>query len=560
MHTTTEEVFDIIIVGAGVAGCVLASRISQTRPNLRILLIEAGIDKDDRTSPALGFTAGFDSDLEWNLRSVPQERAFGGETVCLTTGKIVGGGSGVNYQVFTRGPAVDYNQWADLVQDTRWSWTGLLPYFKKVETWYPSAEMKERGLLTREVHGDCGPIKVVSHATNSGKPRNYPLREKTRRFHELLSRKRVDDINSGQQLGYSEAFSSCYAGLRSFASNYPLGRNVTLWTKSNVERLIMAGSTAEGVVVARRVGDRIERVRVRALQEVILSAGPQGSPKILLLSGIGPAAELKRHNITPVADLPVGKNYTDHPHIFTYWTINEHNATLGDGEMETEQCHWLAGLPHDWMSFAPADAKTQEIAKKLLNPTERSRYLADGKMQLENFIVYTAVDTSTRKNPLKGWPGKRVISLMHMVVDTVSRGTLTLRSSDPDDAPVLDPRLLASPVDRSALYENVRATAQAIQTVEGLDAVEFGVDDSLRDNWSDEAIDVRANRSGGSTFHPSGTCAMGEVVDTECRVYGVERLRVVDSSVIPLPLAAHYQAPTYGVAEQAADMIIASIA
>lgn len=165
-------------------------------------------------------------------------------------------------------------------------------------------------------------------------------------------------------------------------------------------------------------------------------------------------------------------------------------------------------------------------------------------------VSYTAVDTSTRKKPLEGWPGKRVISLMHVLVDSVSRGTLTLRSSDPADAPVLDPKFLASPIDRSAMYENVRETARAIQAVEGLNAVEFGVDDSLRDNWSDEAIDVRANRSGGSCFHYSGTCAMGGVVDTECRVNQVERLRVVDSGVIPLPLAAHYQAPTYGVAEQ----------
>ncbi|RAK93372.1 glucose dehydrogenase [Aspergillus costaricaensis CBS 115574] len=536
-----EETFDFIIVGAGVAGCVVASRISQSRPDLRILLIEAGVEKDDRTSGAMGFVAGFGSDIEWPHRSVPQERAFGGDTVCLTSGKLVGGGSGVNYQVFTRGPAVDYDQWAELVQDRRWSWDGLLPYFKMVETWYPSVEMKKRGLLTVDVHGDCGPIKV-SHATNSGLPRNYPLREKSRRFHELLGRKQVDDMNSGQQLGCSEAFSSTYAGLRSFASSYPLGSNVTVWTNSTVERLIMTGKTVKGAVVARSVGDQIERVHVRARMEVILSAGAYGSPKILLLSGIGPEEELQRHGITPVVDLPVGNNYADHPHIFTYWTIDEHNATLGDGEMETEQVHWLAGLPYDWMSFAPADAKTQELAKQVLSSAERSRYLAEGKMQLENFIVYA--------KPLEGWPGKRVISLMHVLVDSVSRGTLTLRSSDPSDAPVLDPRLLASPIDRSAMYENVRETARAIQAVEGLNAVEFGVDDSLRDNWSDEAIDVRANRSGGSCFHYSGTCAMGEVVDTECRVYQVERLRVVDSGVIPLPLAAHYQAPTYGVAEQ----------
>ncbi|PYI07547.1 glucose dehydrogenase [Aspergillus sclerotiicarbonarius CBS 121057] len=552
---TDDDLFDFVIVGAGVAGCVLASRISHRRPDLRVLLIEAGVQKDERTSGAMAFAGGFDSDLEWNYRSVPQERAFGGDTVCLTSGKIIGGGSGVNYQVFTRGPAIDYDEWADLVHDERWSWNGMLAYFKKAEMWYPSVEMKEKGLVTADSHGDSGPIKV-SHATNSGKPRNYPLRKKIREFHELLGRKRVDDINNGQQLGYSEAFNSTYEGLRSFASSYPLGSNVTLWTESVVERLIMKGKTAEGVIVIRNG----TRVRVRARREVILSAGAQGSPKILLLSGIGPTTELDRYNITPVADLPVGKGYTDHPNIFTYWTIDDPNVTMGDGEMETPQVHWLAGLPYDWISFAPADEKAHKMAEQTLNPTVFDRYAADGKMQVENFVLYACVDTSTRKNPLQGWPGKRVLSLMHILVDPVSRGTLTLSSADPDDAPVLDPKLLASPVDRLALYENVRETARAIQAVEGLNAVEFGVDDSLRDNWSDEALDIRANRSGGSVFHCSGSCAMGEAVDTDCKVLELEKLRVVDASVIPLPLAAHYQAPCYAIAEQAADMILSSIA
>ncbi|OOF96690.1 GMC oxidoreductase [Aspergillus carbonarius ITEM 5010] len=424
----------------------------------------------------MAFTGGFDSDIEWNYRSVPQERAFGGDT--------------------------------------------------------------------------------VSHATNSGKPRNYPLREKMREFHELLGRRQVDDINSGQQLGYAEAFNSTYEGLRSFANSYPLGNNVRLWTESVVERLIMNRKSAEGVIVIRNGN---ERVHVKAEKEVILSSGAQGSPKILLLSGIGPTAELDRHNITQIIDLPVGKGYTDHPSIFTYWTIDDPNVTLGDGELETSQVHWLAGLPYDWISFAPAGEKAQEMAKEVLDPTDLGRYAAVGKMQVENFVLYACVDTSTRKNPLQGWPGKRVLSLMHILVDPVSRGTLKLRSTDPADPPVLDPKLLASPVDRLALYENVRETARAIQAIEGLSLAEFG-DHSLHDDWSDEAIDIRANRSGGTVLHCSGTCAMGRVVDSEFRVFELERLRVVDSGVMPIPLAAHYQAPCYAIAEQAADMILSSIA
>ncbi|PWY84786.1 glucose dehydrogenase [Aspergillus heteromorphus CBS 117.55] len=554
-----SQTFDCIIVGAGVAGCVLASRISTSRPDLRILLVEAGVEKDDRTSGAMAFTGGFDSDIEWNYRSVPQERKFGGDTVCLTSGKIVGGGSAVNYQVFTRGPAVDYNQWADIVRDERWSWDALLPYFKKVETWFPSAEMMDRGIVPSESHGSSGPIKV-SHATNSGKPRNYPLREKTRRFLELLGHRQASDINAGSPLGYSEAFNSTYGGLRSFANSYPLGSNVILWTKSTVENVIMKGKTAEGVIISRSTGDGSERVRVEAGREVILAAGAHGSAKILLLSGIGPAVELDRHNIKPVEELPVGRNYVDHPHIFTYWTVTDDTATMGDGEMQASEVDWLAGLPYDWISFAPADGETLELARKLLSPTDFARYSARGKMQVESFIVYATVDTSARKQLLQGWPGRRVISLMHILVDPVSRGTLTLRSSDPMDPPVLDPKVLASPIDRSALYKSVQASAQAIQAVDGLNAVEFGIDDAIRDDWSNESIDIRANRSGGTVFHTSGTCAMGEVVDTECRVFGIDGLRVVDSGVIPIPLAAHYQAPTYGIAERAADMILSSLA
>ncbi|RAH70007.1 GMC family oxidoreductase [Aspergillus aculeatinus CBS 121060] len=553
--------FDLVIVGAGVAGCVLASRISHARPHLRILLLEAGVDKDDRVLPTLGIMGGFDSNLEWNYRSVPQARGFGGEVVNLTSGKIVGGGSAVNYQTFTRGPAVDYDQWAELVQDPRWSWSSLLPYFKKSETWFPSADLRERGLPTTDLHGHDGPIKV-SHATNSGRPRNYPLREKSRRFHELRGCQHALDINGGNPEGYAEAFNSTYEGLRSYAAGYGLGENVTLWTRSLVEKIVVEQGAAKGVVVLRSVGDTDthERFYVEASKEVILSAGAQSSPKILLLSGIGPTAELARHQIAPILDLPVGRNYADHPAIFTYWAIDLPNAVLGDGEMQGPDLDWTAGLPYDWISFAPADQGTRELARQFLPADQYQRYSAEGKLQVEAFTVYTSVDTCTRTPLAPGWPGKRVFSIAHILVDPVSRGTVTLRSADPADPPILDPNLLASPVDRSALYECVRSCARAIQAVEGLNAVEWGVDDALREDWSDEAIESRARKMGaGTVFHPSGTCAMGQVVDGDCRVLGIQGLRVVDAGVIPIPLAAHYQAPMYGVAERAAEIVLGEV-
>ncbi|PYH40706.1 GMC family oxidoreductase [Aspergillus saccharolyticus JOP 1030-1] len=450
------------------------------------------------------------------------------------------------------------HQWAELVQDPRWSWDSLLPYFKKSETWFPSTELTRQGLLTRDAHGFDGPIKV-SHVTNSGRPRNYPLREKIRQFHELLGCQHAVDINAGQPEGYAEGFNSTYEGRRSYAAGYVLGANVTLWSRSWVEKVVVEGGNAQGVIVTRSGEDgKPARVYVEATKEVILSAGAQSSPKILLLSGIGPAADLALHQINPIVDLPVGRNYTDHAGIFTYWAIDLPNAVLGDGEMQGPDLDWTAGLPYDWISFAPADGSTRELARQLLPPDKYRRYSAAGKLQIEVFIVYTSVDTCTRTPPpAPGWPGRGVFTIAHILVDPVSRGTVTLQSTDPADPPILDPQLLASPVDRSALYECVRDCARAVQAVEGLNAVEWGVEDALRGDWSDEAIERRTSRMGaGTVFHPSGTCSMGEVVDSECRVFWVERLRVVDAGVIPLPLAAHYQAPIYGIAEQAAEMIV----
>ncbi|OJJ30841.1 hypothetical protein ASPWEDRAFT_119408 [Aspergillus wentii DTO 134E9] len=539
-----EYRFSLVIVGAGAAGCVLASRISEARPDTQILLIEAGVGRDERVIPAAGYLPGMGSDIEWNYRSEPQT-SFADEDVSLTSGKIVGGSSAVNFQCFTRGPSVNYNQWADLVGDERWSWKNLLPYFKKSEAWTPSQAMIEEDTPTEDLHGANGPIKVT-HVTNSGKPRKYPLRNKIQEFHEILGQQKIVDLNGGFPRGYAECASSHFNGFRSFATSYKLGDNVTVWTESVVEQVIMNGKKAEGVLVTR-VGEKGERVRAMADKEVILSAGTQASPKILMLSGVGPKSELDRHNIPQIANLPVGENYAEHPTLSMYWTVGEANATLGGAEPQTPECDWLAGIPFDWQSFSPADESTRAKAKEELSAPDYQQYIADGKVQMEVFV-----------NPIPGWPGKRTISLVNVLVDPLSRGTIKLRSSNPFDAPILDPKLLSSPVDRSAFYESVRTTAAAIQKVHSLGAVEFGVDEDLRKDWSDKAVETRIKRSGGTVYHPSGTCAMGSVVDTECRVLGIEALRVVDASVFTIPLAAHYQAPTYAIAEQMADIILDS--
>lgn len=147
------------------------------------------------------------------------------------------------------------------------------------------------------------------------------------------------------------------------------------------------------------------------------------------------------------------------------------------------------------------------------------------------------------------------MSVFNILVSPLSRGSVKLSSSDPADPPVVNPALLASPTDKEILYDAVRSTTMAMKNLKNLDAVEYTIDEALRDDFPDDAVAARVKQGGSTVFHYSGTCAMGTVVDAECRVKGVEGLRVIDASVFPMPLGAHYQAATYALAEQVAEMM-----
>ncbi|RMJ19259.1 hypothetical protein CDV36_001102 [Fusarium kuroshium] len=535
------------------------TRISKTLPTASLLVIERGVAQDDRVLPALGFAPGFGSNIETNLFSTPQP-AFEGLVVSQTSGLILGGSSAVNYETWTRGASVDFDQWAEIAGDRRWSWKGMLPYFKANETFIPSATQKSFREENQDVHGTDGPI-VVSHPSSSGKPRDYPLRQDMARFHEALGADLISECNAGSVIGYTEVAQSNYDGQRQFAARgYPFGHNVTLWTESEVHHIEIEGQRASRATGIRHSGDERDRkafeFRVSANVEIILSAGALFSPKLLMLSGIGPKEELEKFGIPVKVDLPVRKNLSDHPCVSTKWTVNKKDASLGVGPMVTESCDWTAGPPMDWIAFHRAKSSTLEAASQHLTTDEKKYYLSEGKAHWECFTMYGPFDTSER--PIKVDPpaGESIVSVFNILVSPLSRGSVKLKSSDPTDQPVVNPALLTSPTDKEILYDAVRSTTTAMKNLEGLDAVEYTIDKALRDDLSDAAVAARVKQGGSTVFHYSGTCAMGTVVDAECRVRGVEGLRVVDASVFPMPLGAHYQAATYALAGQMADMIV----
>ncbi|KAI8725418.1 GMC-OxRdtase-N domain-containing protein [Fusarium sp. LHS14.1] len=461
-----EQSFDYIIVGGGTAGCVLASRISKALPTASLLVIERGVARDDRVTPALGFAPGFGSDIETNLLSTPQPN-FAGLAVSQTSGLILGGSSAVNYETWTRGASVDFDKWAEIAGDRRWSWEGMLPYFKTNETFIPSATQKGFQRENKDFHGTEGPIKV-SHPSDSGKPRDYPLRQDMARFHESLGADLIPENNAGSVIGYTEVAQSNYDGQRQFAAKgYPFGPNVTVWTESEVHHIDIVKQRASKITGIRYVGDGPDRMasefRASANVEIILSAGVLFSPKLLMLSGIGPKEELDMHEIPIKIDLPIGKNLSDHPCVSSKWTVNKKDASIGIGPMVTERCDWTAGPPMDWIAFHRAKDSTLEAVSTHLTADEKKYYLSEGKAHWECFTMYGPFDTSER--PIKVNPPEGV--------------HLKLNSSDPADPPIVNPALLASPTDNEILYDAVRSTTTAMKNFEGLDAVEYTVDEAL---------------------------------------------------------------------------------
>lgn len=279
----------------------------------------------------------------------------------------------------------------------------------------------------------------------------------------------------------------------------------------------------------------------------------------MLRSGIGPAKELEKHGIKQVADLPVGENYADHAMLATYWHLSTRGLALGDVAMRSPECDWTCGLPVDWLAYHRHDDDpcVRNLAMSSLAPDELRRFTAPGRAHTESGILYGHIDFTGKADPP---PEGSNITVMTKIVTPSSRGSVTLKSSDPKDPPTCDPNMLSNDLDKKLLFAAVRLTSKGLeQTVApeyGLS--ENGVEEELKGDYSDEAMMKRALKTVRTVNHGSGTCSMGSVVDTDCRVKGVSGLRVVDTSIIPLPLSAHYQAPAYGIAENVSPLLSTS--
>lgn len=418
------------------------------------------------------------------------------------------------------------------MRDSRWSYNGLLPYFKTSEHWHD-----EKGDATQ--HGFSGPI----HTCSGG--RDYPLREPIKEALLSTGLKFNSDMNSGDPNGIAQLVENWHNASRQHAAICYNIRGVHVMTNTVVQRVCIEGNKATGVELT-------DGQYLTASKEVIISCGALRTPQLLMLSGIGPKSELSKHNIKQVAELPVGHHLHDHGSVNIVWKLKNPEKGYAFGSPAFNKPEYGTGNPMDWMATGAApDEDLQKAARAdgtTFEPGPRTDY--------EVTVMYAI--TAAAPVEMAPMDGTHITTGV-LCLSPTSRGTITLASDKVTDNPIIDPRYFTTEHDRAVIRAAMRLTLQAMESEALKDFVEGETPPPgmpyISSASSDAELDKRVNAMSWSWFHAGGTASMGKVVDSQCRVFGVESLRVVDASIMPLSITAHLQAPIYAVAESAADLI-----
>jgi choline dehydrogenase len=523
--------FDYVIVGAGSAGCVLANRLSAD-PRVSVCLLEAGgADNHIWIQIPIGYFYTFDNPrMDWRFRTEP-DPGLGGRSIKYPRGRVLGGTSSINGMVYIRGQARDYDGWRQ-AGNIGWSWDDVLPYFKR-------SEDHARG--PDEAHGVGGELRVedlraswevldafCDAAAECGIPRTADF---NRGDNEGVGHFQVTQRN-GRRMSTARAFLK------------PVRKrpNLKVISNAHASRVLFDGRRATGVEY--RADGGIHEVHARG--EVVVAAGAIGSPHLLMLSGIGDAERLASHGLAVLLHRPaVGENLQDHPAIRTMYRVRN-TQTLN------EQANSLFGRIGMGLEYALFRRGPLTIPPALVNAFVKSD--ASKETPDLQFVLYPMTYDSTGEPPHKEPGFTAGVCLLH----PESRGSIALRSGDPMQAPAIQLNFLATQNDQDTAVAGVKAIRRVCRSgaMQRFEPSEFSPGPAVN---SDAELLEAIRRMAGTIFHPVGTCRMGTgrdaVVDPRLRVVGIDGLRVVDASIMPVIISGNTNAAAIMIAEKAADMI-----